>query len=47
MTSIQCIMETTSESYCSARDSRLLFKQMTNELSARRSKQNEAQNGPD
>lgn len=46
MTSIQCIMETTSESYCSARDSRLLFKQMTNELSARRSKQNEAQSSP-
>lgn len=46
MTSIQCIMETTSESYCSARDSRMLFKQMTNELSARRSKQKEAQNSP-
>ncbi len=42
MSSIQCIMETTSESYCSARDSRLLYDQMTAELSARRAKQNEA-----
>lgn len=46
MSSIQCIMETTSESYCAARDSRMLFKQMTSELSARRSKSNEAQAHP-
>jgi hypothetical protein len=46
MSSIQCIMETTSESYCAARDSRLLFKQMTAELSARRSKQEEEKRNP-
>lgn len=46
MASVQCIMETTSESYCAARDSQLLFNQMTAELKARKDTQDAEKAGP-
>lgn len=46
MASIQCIMETTSESYCSARDSRMLYNQMRSDLKIRQAKQDEQKQMP-
>lgn len=41
LSSVQCIMETTSESFCSARDHRLLYKQMLASLQVRKLNQDE------
>lgn len=46
MASIQCIMETTSESFCSARDSRILYEQMKKDLQVRKSTKEEEKNNP-
>ncbi|MCB0369167.1 MAG: hypothetical protein KDD45_06845, partial [Bdellovibrionales bacterium] len=46
MASIQCIMETTSESYCSARDSRHLFNEMKKALKVRKAEKDEADKTP-
>lgn len=46
MASIQCIMETTSESFCSARDSRILYDQMKKDLQVRQATKKEEKTTP-
>lgn len=46
MASIQCIMETTSESFCSARDSKILYDQMKKDLQVRQTTKEEEKNNP-